>query len=709
MSLSTLFSSAKREWNPYQDMGGTCAALSGPDFVVFASDTRMNMWDSLLSRDCDKIAVLDNNILLGTCGFYGDILHLLKFLHLRLKKYKFNYQHEMSVGMCANMLARVLYSRRFFPLYTGCMLGGLDANDMTLLQSFNYNDRQFTSLSASLISTSPFLLLFILLLINCTCIGRMMFSSTEEVGNVEKNTKIGSEFEEKANSNVLSDELLETTVDSIKMEEIEQNSNLDQSPPPTLQKENFAEVTFPSPTKQSIIDTSTEQPDISSFPTTTTMTESNHHLHTKRNYASKECGAKVLYSNEEAENRGAILNDPERDDYMRNPCERAQNKFLIIELCETIQLNSFEIANFELFSSNPKDFRLWSSERYPTQEWVLIGDFEAQNIRQVQSFDVKQTTSYAKFVKLELLTHYGNEHFCTLSTFVIYGTSIIDEYEAEAASSTTLHHQHQFNKIDDNLVVKEIKEYKNNVTLNETIEECSKNLIEKQVGENVGENGEHVGMKTQQQQQKPVTPTYVLDERVSRPLPGTSTNSKESIFMKLNKRLVLLEQNMSTSNEHLNELTKRVGMLHQQNGFNEQIEKIVRTTAENVAKHETKKVREEMQLKINDLQFEVRRLSQLLNTVLTSIQPFRPDGTTKGIYSSNNEKTCMNSEISPSYYSHNTIVKGEETYVKQGLWTTNEVIIVVIIVQICTLIVLKLINLIMTYIKTVRGLNTAKE
>lgn len=68
--------------------------------------------------------------------------------------------------------------------------------------------------------------------------------------------------------------------------------------------------------------------------------------------------------------------------------------------------------------------------------------------------------------------------------------------------------------------------------------------------------------------------------------------------MKLNKRLVLLEQNMSTSNEHLNELTKRVGMLNQQNGFNEQIEKIVRTTAENVAKHETKKVREEMQLKV---------------------------------------------------------------------------------------------------------------
>lgn len=60
--------------------------------------------------------------------------------------------------------------------------------------------------------------------------------------------------------------------------------------------------------------------------------------HPRRNYASKECGAKVLVANDEMENRNAILNDKERDDYMRNPCESAQNKFLIVELCENIQV-----------------------------------------------------------------------------------------------------------------------------------------------------------------------------------------------------------------------------------------------------------------------------------------------------------------------------------------------------------------------------------
>uniref|UniRef100_A0A1I7SHZ2 Uncharacterized protein n=2 Tax=Bursaphelenchus xylophilus TaxID=6326 RepID=A0A1I7SHZ2_BURXY len=57
----------------------------------------------------------------------------------------------------------------------------------------------------------------------------------------------------------------------------------------------------------------------------------------KRNYASKECGAKVIHANEEAEHVKAVLNDRERDEYARNPCEKAKNKFIIIELCETIQ------------------------------------------------------------------------------------------------------------------------------------------------------------------------------------------------------------------------------------------------------------------------------------------------------------------------------------------------------------------------------------
>lgn len=37
---------------------------------------------------------------------------------------------------------------------------------------------------------------------------------------------------------------------------------------------------------------------------------------------------------------------------------------------------------------------------------------------------------------MELLTHYGNEHYCTLSMIRVLGISMVDEYEAEAEAAS---------------------------------------------------------------------------------------------------------------------------------------------------------------------------------------------------------------------------------------------------------------------------------
>uniref|UniRef100_A0A0N4Y9L7 Chromosome 1 open reading frame 9 (inferred by orthology to a human protein) n=1 Tax=Nippostrongylus brasiliensis TaxID=27835 RepID=A0A0N4Y9L7_NIPBR len=158
-----------------------------------------------------------------------------------------------------------------------------------------------------------------------------------------------------------------------------------------------------------------------------------------RNYASKECGAKVLLSNPEAENTKAILNEKEKDEYMRNPCEKAKNKFVVVELCETIQPRSIELANYELFSSGPKTIRLWSAERFPTGEWQLLTELNAVDSRQIQQFPVPTNGVYVKFMKVELVSHYGNEHYCTLSVLKILGISMVDEYEAEAEAASAVH------------------------------------------------------------------------------------------------------------------------------------------------------------------------------------------------------------------------------------------------------------------------------
>uniref|UniRef100_A0A4W4FKD2 SUN domain containing ossification factor n=1 Tax=Electrophorus electricus TaxID=8005 RepID=A0A4W4FKD2_ELEEL len=157
----------------------------------------------------------------------------------------------------------------------------------------------------------------------------------------------------------------------------------------------------------------------------------------KNNYASVECGAKILAANNEAKSTPAILME-NMDLYMLNPCS---NKiWFVIELCEPIQVKQLDIANFELFSSTPKDFLVSISDRYPTSKWIKLGTFHARDERTVQSFPLDEQL-YAKYVKVkfigpnvELLSHFGSEHFCPLSLIRVFGTSMVEEYDEIADS-----------------------------------------------------------------------------------------------------------------------------------------------------------------------------------------------------------------------------------------------------------------------------------
>lgn len=145
----------------------------------------------------------------------------------------------------------------------------------------------------------------------------------------------------------------------------------------------------------------------------------------RRNYASYECGAKVLATNAEADGAGRVLNE-QMDEYMLNPCKA--KIWFVIELCEMIQVSQVDIANFELFSSMPKDFAVMMSDRYPTRDWTPLGTFTALDQKVVQSFGL-HSEAYGKYIKVELLSRYGSEHYCPLSLVRVFGTSMIDDYE----------------------------------------------------------------------------------------------------------------------------------------------------------------------------------------------------------------------------------------------------------------------------------------
>jgi hypothetical protein len=102
------------------------------------------------------------------------------------------------------------------------------------------------------------------------------------------------------------------------------------------------------------------------------------------NYASNDCAATVRKANKEAKGANNILYES-KDQYMINKC--SADKFVIINLCEPIRVDTIVMANFEFFSSTFKDFRVYVADRYPSNDWQLLGQWRARNTRDLQVSD----------------------------------------------------------------------------------------------------------------------------------------------------------------------------------------------------------------------------------------------------------------------------------------------------------------------------------
>ncbi|KAI9661601.1 MAG: hypothetical protein M1821_008839 [Bathelium mastoideum] len=158
------------------------------------------------------------------------------------------------------------------------------------------------------------------------------------------------------------------------------------------------------------------------------------------NYASFDCAATILKANLKAKSASSVLVE-NKDSYMLNECH-IDNKFIIVELCNDILIDTVVLANFEFFSSMFRTFRLSVSDRYPVkmERWRELGTFEARNSREVQAFLVENPLIWARYLRIEFLEHYGNEFYCPLSLVRVHGTTMLEEYrhQEEAARDEEL-------------------------------------------------------------------------------------------------------------------------------------------------------------------------------------------------------------------------------------------------------------------------------
>lgn len=253
-----------------------------------------------------------------------------------------------------------------------------------------------------------------------------------------------------------------------------------------------------------------------------------------KNYASAEC-AKVVETNPEAKKASHIMNDM-IDEYMLNPCKT--KIWFVIELCETIQATHIEIANYELFSSTPKDFTVYFSDIYPASDWKLVGQFTATDSRTLQAFDLNQV-GFGKFIRVELHSHYGNEHYCPISEVKVYGASMVDEYEKSEKPVDLKSHEIDKAARKPKRRTSAYRVYRNMMT---DIDICG-------LSRSLERYDSDVNPSALQQKEQP--PSFVQPQPTPQPLNRTMP-LKPSIFVELSNKVKALE----TSSKNQEEIIK---------------------------------------------------------------------------------------------------------------------------------------------------------
>jgi len=116
--------------------------------------------------------------------------------------------------------------------------------------------------------------------------------------------------------------------------------------------------------------------------------------HNKYNYASPDCSARIHSSSQLTQHASSILHKS-RDRYMLTPC-KADEHWVVVELCDEIRIEAVEIAVWEFFSGVVREVRVSVGGAEEDDEhgedhagenpsgWEEVGTFVGKNVRGVQ-------------------------------------------------------------------------------------------------------------------------------------------------------------------------------------------------------------------------------------------------------------------------------------------------------------------------------------
>jgi proteasome beta subunit len=115
-------------WMP----GATTIGAVFKDGVILASEKRVTYGYFIMSKGGKKVFKVTDRIGVACAGLIGDMQILAKEMEAQANLYSMDVGRKISVRSAAKLMANVLFNRRYAPLFTQTIVGGLDEDGASL-------------------------------------------------------------------------------------------------------------------------------------------------------------------------------------------------------------------------------------------------------------------------------------------------------------------------------------------------------------------------------------------------------------------------------------------------------------------------------------------------------------------------------------------------------------------------------------------------
>lgn len=112
--------------------GATTVGAVFKDGVILAAEKRVTYGNFIMSKGGKKVFQVTDRIGVACAGLVGDMQILAKEMEAQANLYSMDVGRKISVHGAAKLIANVLFNRRYAPLFTQTIVGGLDEDGPSL-------------------------------------------------------------------------------------------------------------------------------------------------------------------------------------------------------------------------------------------------------------------------------------------------------------------------------------------------------------------------------------------------------------------------------------------------------------------------------------------------------------------------------------------------------------------------------------------------